>query len=440
MTTFKWMSLGALLGFFVAIGASCGPAKCTPQSCAFGCCDSSGTCQAGSSDAQCGGQGRACAACVLGQTCQLGQCVLVGGGGAGNGSTGGGSGATGGGGGSTGGGGGSSTGGGGGTTGGGGGTTGGGGGATGGGGGSGDTTCTALASASTSFFAGRTSCSANGFTLNSNPNMLTQCNEAIGACTSMDRQAIQSFSTCLLSAQRCTTGNDAAAISGFTACASDLVLSPSCQAITGGSMGGGGGTTGGGGGTTGGGGGTTGGGGGTTGGGGGTTGGGGGTTGGGGGTTGGGGGSTPCTPLGPFTVVRGVGQYDSMNNVTLGLGANTSTDPTDILELQLWWVPNVTLPITQDLSTAGTFNTCATCALLRRGCTVSGSSTTCTGGDYLARSGSMTVTSAPMGTGTFSASLPGTTTFREWNYQTDMEVAGGRCFTISSAQMNVAVP
>ena len=44
-TTFKWMFLGAALGFFTAIGVSCGPAKCTLSNCAFGCCDATGACQ-----------------------------------------------------------------------------------------------------------------------------------------------------------------------------------------------------------------------------------------------------------------------------------------------------------------------------------------------------------------------------------------------------------
>ncbi|HEY0882324.1 MAG TPA: hypothetical protein VGD87_12365, partial [Archangium sp.] len=65
MTTFKWMTLGALLGLLTSMGVSCGPAKCTPQNCSFGCCDAAGTCQSGSADTQCGGAGAVCQACVL---------------------------------------------------------------------------------------------------------------------------------------------------------------------------------------------------------------------------------------------------------------------------------------------------------------------------------------------------------------------------------------
>ncbi|MFO0598386.1 MAG: hypothetical protein U0228_23980 [Myxococcaceae bacterium] len=130
---------------FALLFAACGmPAgKCTPQNCSFGCCDSAGTCQGGSAAAACGTQGAMCQQCAFTQTCQLGVCVAVGGGGPGGGS-GGGGGTTGGGGGTMGGGGGTTGGGtGGGTTGGGtgGGTTGGGtgGGTTGGGTGGGTT-------------------------------------------------------------------------------------------------------------------------------------------------------------------------------------------------------------------------------------------------------------------------------------------------------------
>ncbi|MBL8913291.1 MAG: hypothetical protein JNM17_21520, partial [Archangium sp.] len=102
MNTLKWaVPVCALsLGFLLA-SASCGtppgPTTCEPRSCPFGCCDSAGVCQPGSSDAQCGSQATACTACSAGLTCQIGRCMgLFGDGGTGGGASGGG-GATGGG-------------------------------------------------------------------------------------------------------------------------------------------------------------------------------------------------------------------------------------------------------------------------------------------------------------------------------------------------------
>lgn len=93
------MTLGAVLGFAVAMGASCGQAKCSPTNCMFGCCDAMGVCQAGTTTSQCGGSGANCTACGLGEGCELNRCTLnggtgggTGGGGTGGGTTGGGAG------------------------------------------------------------------------------------------------------------------------------------------------------------------------------------------------------------------------------------------------------------------------------------------------------------------------------------------------------------
>ena len=115
------------LGFLFVVVAvlGCGPTqKCAPGSCS-GCCDSTGQCQTGNTNVNCGNGGLLCNACFTGQQCNLGICASSGSGGGSS---------SGGGGGATGGGGGTATGGGGGTA------TGGGGGATGGGSGSAWTT------------------------------------------------------------------------------------------------------------------------------------------------------------------------------------------------------------------------------------------------------------------------------------------------------------
>ncbi|MFZ5441482.1 MAG: hypothetical protein ACOZQL_15860 [Myxococcota bacterium] len=218
MNNLKHLLAGFTLGLVMAIAPSCGGSKCTPSSCPTGCCDDKGQCQDGRSNGACGQLGNTCTACLLGQSCNLGTCMLGSNIGGGSGNTGGGGGTTGGGGGSTGGGGGMTgggggmTGGGGGTTGGGGGTTGGGGGTTGGGGGG---TCDG--------------CYFNG--------------------------------SCIIKAN---SGNDTLCGQGGVQCATCSGGAHCVNYTCSGGTGGGGGTTGGGGGTTGGGGGATGGGGGTT--------------------------------------------------------------------------------------------------------------------------------------------------------------------------------
>lgn len=79
MTTAKWMMLGLLLGFSASTALSCGAVKkCGPSDCPFGCCDATGSCQPGSSDAQCGSQGAVCLSCSLSQRCQVGTCTNIG--------------------------------------------------------------------------------------------------------------------------------------------------------------------------------------------------------------------------------------------------------------------------------------------------------------------------------------------------------------------------
>lgn len=87
----------AALRFTLALAAVAAASACspTPPSCAescLGCCDSSGTCRAGSSVEFCGGKGAACQSCEQNQVCQLDTCVpITGGTGGGSSGTGGGS-------------------------------------------------------------------------------------------------------------------------------------------------------------------------------------------------------------------------------------------------------------------------------------------------------------------------------------------------------------
>jgi hypothetical protein len=64
--------------------AACGGTK-TCSNCSSGCCDASGTCQAGTSSQLCGQNGNTCTECSAGQTCTLGACRSGSGGGAGGG-------------------------------------------------------------------------------------------------------------------------------------------------------------------------------------------------------------------------------------------------------------------------------------------------------------------------------------------------------------------
>jgi hypothetical protein len=79
----------------VLVTSACTPntPRCTPQSCASGCCTEGGLCAAGNVNAACGLNGAACVACGAGSTCELNECrvVMAGGGAAGGGSAAGGS-------------------------------------------------------------------------------------------------------------------------------------------------------------------------------------------------------------------------------------------------------------------------------------------------------------------------------------------------------------
>jgi hypothetical protein len=199
MFNFKWLFSGALVGFLVALAPGCGTvAKCSPLSCPQGCCDAAGSCQA-PSNAQCGSSGGTCVACALSQQCSSGFCVYsnVGGGT----STGGGT----------------ATGGGSGSTGGGAGTTGGGAG-TGGGSAGNDPQCARLEAASVAFFNGRSTCVSGTTTLTKKADGLALCNVSIRECSSADRTVLDSYAACLEQAPRCTTGNEQAAVTGFTNC------------------------------------------------------------------------------------------------------------------------------------------------------------------------------------------------------------------------------
>ncbi|MDX2010923.1 MAG: hypothetical protein SFW67_12060 [Myxococcaceae bacterium] len=81
------LAVGVLAVFFLAIAPSCGPATCSATSCAMGCCDSMGRCQAGTMQSACGKEGMACAACAPGQACTLQICggPMAAGGGSGGG-------------------------------------------------------------------------------------------------------------------------------------------------------------------------------------------------------------------------------------------------------------------------------------------------------------------------------------------------------------------
>ena len=166
-------------------------------------------------------------------------------------------------------------------------------------------------------------------------------------------------------------------------------------------------------------------------------------TGTGGGTaTGGGGGTTTCTTLPSLTGQRTGARYTNGTNYeyTVAEGASSAGDPADLLSMEVIWTnqgtPTNVAVGTRNLATEGSYFACSFCATLRRSCT---GGTSCTGGVYLARSGSMTVSSAPRTTtGTFSGSLS-TVRFEEWNLGTDMPVTGGRCYIVPSGSISAAV-
>ncbi len=68
----KAVVFGMLIGFVAAFGPSCGPVKpisrCSVSNC-DGCCDSSGLCQQGTSDSNCGSAAATCISCDTGRQC-----------------------------------------------------------------------------------------------------------------------------------------------------------------------------------------------------------------------------------------------------------------------------------------------------------------------------------------------------------------------------------
>lgn len=89
----------AVLVVFAAAAASCGTGvkKCSPDTCADGCCDADGECQPGTLFDACGARGAECTSCTLGTTCQVGICLPPVNNGGGSGASGGGVGSSGGG-------------------------------------------------------------------------------------------------------------------------------------------------------------------------------------------------------------------------------------------------------------------------------------------------------------------------------------------------------
>ncbi len=83
----RWLLSGLVVALFVFLGVSCGngkpPSGCDSVSCASGCCDSTGVCQAGTSSAFCGTGAKACVACSGTQVCSAGACGTSSGGGSG---------------------------------------------------------------------------------------------------------------------------------------------------------------------------------------------------------------------------------------------------------------------------------------------------------------------------------------------------------------------
>jgi hypothetical protein len=77
---------GFTLGLFAAFVPSCGAPACNAMTCAMGCCDAMGRCQAGTMANACGKGGASCSACAPGQACTLQICggpMAAGGGAAG---------------------------------------------------------------------------------------------------------------------------------------------------------------------------------------------------------------------------------------------------------------------------------------------------------------------------------------------------------------------
>ncbi|MCA3015320.1 MAG: hypothetical protein INH41_23275, partial [Myxococcaceae bacterium] len=89
--------VGFVLGVAAAFVPSCGAPACNASTCAMGCCDTMGRCQAGTLASACGKAGATCASCATGQSCTLQVCGGLAATGGGAGGSGGGFSATGGG-------------------------------------------------------------------------------------------------------------------------------------------------------------------------------------------------------------------------------------------------------------------------------------------------------------------------------------------------------
>lgn len=70
-----WWVVGVTLGFLLAL-TQCTP-PCTADSCPSGCCNASGVCERGLTDAACGQRGAACETCGTGRRCAKGTCETI---------------------------------------------------------------------------------------------------------------------------------------------------------------------------------------------------------------------------------------------------------------------------------------------------------------------------------------------------------------------------
>jgi hypothetical protein len=83
------------VGLFLLVASACETgSRCSPQTCATGCCSAAGTCELGNASNACGARGDRCTSCSFGFNCLGGSCIATGlgtgGGSPGGGSSGGG--------------------------------------------------------------------------------------------------------------------------------------------------------------------------------------------------------------------------------------------------------------------------------------------------------------------------------------------------------------
>ncbi|MHB8873736.1 MAG: FixH family protein [Myxococcaceae bacterium] len=77
MKTVRWLTLGLGIGVLLSFAPSCGQSgACGPLTC-FGCCDATGLCVSGTTDAVCGSAGASCSACSGATLCAVGSCVAA---------------------------------------------------------------------------------------------------------------------------------------------------------------------------------------------------------------------------------------------------------------------------------------------------------------------------------------------------------------------------